>query len=148
MFGNMQNNNWMLPFMMGNNAMTGMNLGGNQLWENIYGTGNGNRMNMQQNMNEMNNQQYLNNKANVVFKTTGGLIMNMFIDYGTPLSNVISLFLKRVGKPELYSPNSGIYFLCNARKMNIYDQTPIQNLLGGQINPTIIVNDVKNLIGA
>ena len=146
MFGNMQNNNWMLPFMMGNNAMTGMNLGGNQLWPNIYGNGNG--MNMQQNMNGMNNQRFLTNKANVVFKTTGGLIMNMFIDYGTPLSDVILLFLKRVGKPELYRPNSGIYFLCNARKMNIYDQTPIQNLLGGQINPTIIVNDVKNLIGA
>ena len=137
----MPNNNWMNPFM-GNN---GMNIGGNQLWQNIYGNG----MNMQQNMNGMNNQQsFLNDQANVVFKTTGGLVMNMFVDCSTPISNIILLFLKRVGKPELYTPNSGIYFLCNARKVNIYDKTPIKNFLGGQTNPTIMVNDVKNLIGA
>ena len=146
MFGNMQNNNFMFPLMMANNAnnvMTGMNIGGNQFWQNAYGG------NMQQNMNGMNNQQSFsnNNKINVVFKTTGGLNMNVFVDFGTPLCDVLSLFLKRVGKYELYAPNSGIYFLNNARKVNIYDTTPIQNLFGG-LNPTIIVNDVKNLIGA
>ena len=165
MFGNnTPNNNWMNPLMyFGNNGMTGMNIGGNQFWENIYGNGmnlnmlqnmnmnmqnmnmNMQNMNMQQNMNQ---QSFSNDKANVVFKTTQGLKINMFVDFGTSISDTILLFLKRVGKPELFHPNSGIYFICNAKKVNIYDQTKIENTFGHQINPVIIVNDVKNLIGA
>ena len=151
MFGNnMSNNNWMNPLMyFGNNGMTGMNIGGNQFWENIYG--NGMNLNMLQNMNmqqNMNQQSFSNDKVNVVFKTTQGLKINMFVDFGTSISDTILLFLKRVGKPELFHPDSGIYFICNAKKVNIYDQTKIENTFGHQINPVIIVNDVKNLIGA
>ena len=151
MFGNnTPNNNWMNPLMyFGNNGMTGMNIGGNQFWENIYGNGMNlnmlHNMNMQQNMNQ---QSFSNDKANVVFKTTQGLKINMFVDFGTSISDTILLFLKRVGKPELFHPDSGIYFICNAKKVNIYDQTKIENTFGQQINPVIIFNDVKNLIGA
>ena len=102
-------------------------------------------MNMQQNMNQ---QSFSNDKINVVFKTTQGLKINMSFDFGTSISDAILLFLKRVGKPELFHPDSGIYFICNAKKVNIYDQTKIENTFGHQINPVIIVNDVKNLIGA
>ena len=147
MLGNMPNFNWMLfgmPGMnMGNNFMPNMNMGGNDFWQNIYGNG----FNMPQNMNQ-NQQQDIYDKLNVVFKTTGGLKMNVFVNVGTSISDTILLFLKRVGKTELFRPNSGIYFLCNARKLNIYDKTPIDIFTGGQINPVIMVNDVQNLIGA
>ena len=147
MFGNMSNFNWIpfgMPWLnMGNNFLPNMNIGGNDFWKNIYGDG----INLQQNMN-LNQQQAIYDKLNVVFKTTGGLKMNIFVDIGTSISDTILLFLKRVGKAELFHPNSGIYFLCNARKINIYDKTSIENFTGGQINPVIMVNDVKNLIGA
>ena len=53
-----------------------------------------------------------------------------------------------MNKPELFAPNSGIFFLYNALKINIYDQRKIVDFLGGMSYPTIIVNDVQNLIGA
>ena len=137
MLGNMPNFNWMLF------GMPGMNMGGNAFWQNIYSDG----INMPQNMSQ-NQQQDIYDKLNVVFKTTGGLKMNVFVNVGTSISDTILLFLKRVGKTELFRPNSGIYFLCNARKLNIYDKTPIDIFTGGQINPVIMVNDVQNLIGA
>ena len=148
MFGNMPIFNWMLfgiPGMnMGNNFMPNMNMGGNASWQNIYGDG----INMPQNMSQNPLQGGTYDKLNVVFKTTGGLKMNVFVNVGTSISDAILLFLKRVGKTELFKPNSGIYFLCNARKLNIYDKTAIENFTGGQINPVIMVNDVQNLIGA
>ena len=50
MFENMSNNNWMNPLMYNrNNGKSGMNIGGNQFWENIYD--NGMNFNMLQNMN-------------------------------------------------------------------------------------------------
>ena len=50
----------------------------------------------------------------LVFKTTGGLITNLNVKRGTPVFEALSLYLKRVGKPELFNPNSGIFFLYNA----------------------------------
>ena len=152
---NMNMNNNMMPGFMdmnmnmipgmnmnnNNNLIPGMNMGGNDMWKMIYGDGFNLNLNMNQNMNQP-------DKANVVFKTTGGLKMNLFVDFGTTVSQTLLLFLKRVGKPELFNPNSGIFFLCNAKKLNIFDNTKIENMLGGQINPVIMVNDVKNLIGA
>ena len=139
---NMNMNNNMMPGMnMKNNMMSGMNMGGNELWKAIYGDG----FNINQNMNQNMNQP---DKVNVVFKSTSGLKMNVTVNVGTTVSNTLLLFLKRVGKPELFKPDSGIFFLFNARKLNIYDNTKIENLLGGQLSYLIIVNDVKNLIGA
>ena len=103
---------------------------------------------MKKNMNEKNQQPSSNDKVNVVFKTTQGLKINILVNFGTSISDTILLFLKRVGKPELFNPNSGIYFICNAEKVNIYDQTKIENTFAHQFNPVIIVNEVKNLIGA
>ena len=139
---NMNMNNNMMSGMnmnmnMNNNMMSGMNMGGNEFWKAVYGDG----FNMNQNMNQP-------DQVNVVFKSTSGLKMMVSVDVGTTVSNTLLLFLKRVGKPELFKPDSGIVFICNARKLNIYDNTKIENLLGGQLNYLIMVNDVKNLIGA
>ena len=158
MLGNMPN--WMffgMPFMdmnnmnmnnmnmnninMNNMMMPGMNMGGNEFWSMIYGTGSNFQQNNQQ-------QQFSPDKVNVVFKTTAGLKTNVSVNLGTSIKNTIQTYLNRVGKPELFDINSGIFFLCNARRINIYDETKIENFLGGQINPIIMVNDVKNLIGA
>ena len=151
MYGNMPNFNWMffgMPMNKGNNNFNyGMNFNNNEFWTNIYGNG----INMQT-MNQGN--QLMNsvcNKVNLVFKTTGGLKTNLIINYGTTVSEALLIYLKRVGKPELFDPNSGIFFLYNAKRINLNDNTKIEDFIrnfGNQINPIIIVNDVKNLIGA
>ena len=146
MYGNMQNPN-MMPFGMNignNNFNQFMNFGGNQNLLNIYNIGN----NQQQNINQGNSCPLFEEYINLVFKTTGGLITNLNVKRGTPVFEALSLYLKRVGKPELFNPNSGIFFLYNARKINLYDNTNIENFLKVTMNPTIMVNDDKNLIGA
>ena len=144
MYGNMQNPN-MMPFGMNmNNNFNQFNLGENQNLLNIYNIGN----NQQQNINQGNSCPLFDEYINIVFKTTGGLITNLNVKRGTPVFEALSLYLKRVGKPELFNPNSGIFFLYNARKINIYDNTKIENFINLVMGPTIMVNDVKNLIGA
>ena len=144
MYGNMQNPN-MMPFGMNmNNNFNQFNLGENQNLLNIYNIGN----NQQQNINQGNSCPLFEEYINLVFKTTGGLITNLNVKRGTPVFEALSLYLKRVGKPELFNPNSGIFFLYNARKINIYDNTKIENFINLVMGPTIMVNDVKNLIGA
>ena len=146
------NNNWMIygfPNMnnmnMGNYGMNGNIYGGNNFWEMAYGQQNY----FTQNFNQMNQQQYMPNKYNINFKTTGGVKVLVNVDVGTSISDTLLLFLKRVGKPELFDVNSGIFFLCNAQKLNIYDRSPIQSLsMDGGTNLIIMVNDVQNLIGA
>ena len=143
---------WMFPqnMNMGNYMMPGNLQGGNYnqdyYFNVVYGLG-------MQNLNQMNPNQFnpfqKDMKMNIVFKTTGGLTIQMFIDFGTPISEVILTYLKRVGKPELYSPNIPVYFFCNATKINIYDNNPIESLSmtkGTSLN--VMVNDVQNLIGA
>ena len=144
MYGNMQNPN-MMPFGMNmNNNFNQFNLGENQNLLNIYNIGN----NQQQNINQGNSCPLFEEYINLVFKTTGGLITNLNVKRGTRVFEVLSLYLKRVGKPELFNPNSGIFFLYNARQINIYDNTKIENFINLVMGPTIMVNDVKNLIGA
>ena len=135
---------------MANYMMTGNLQGGNNnpdyYFNMIYGQG-------MQNLAQMNPIQFNPfqkiTKVNVVFKTTGGLSIQMFIDIGTPISQVILTYLKRVGKPELYSPNIPVFFFCNAARINIYDDNPIESLsMGGGSTLNIMVNDVQNLIGA
>ena len=145
MFGNMPNMN-IMPFGMPNmnyNFNPQMNLGGNQNQDlfQVYNIGINNQ---QQN----NNSQLFESKFNILFKTTGGLKTQLIVERGTPLCDVLLLYLKRVQKPELYAVDSGIFFLYNARKINIYDKTKVENFLNISITPIIMVNDVKNLIGA
>ena len=127
MYGSFQNPNMNPFFPMNNfnnfnNFLPTNNVVGGQLLSLIYNNGNFNTNNQQQNFNL--------GKINVIFKTTGGLI------------TILSV------KPELFEENSGIFFLYNANRIKLNDNTPIKNFLNIFITPTIMVNDVKNLIGA
>ena len=137
MFANPNMNmNMMNPFMIGGN------------WMNIY-------LNMN-NMNNMNN--IINNmpfpnpqgqsKINVIFKTTMGVVTNVLIDYGKTMSDLFQVYLKRVDKIELYNTKDTILFLFNAKKLSFTDNTKVEDFFKLTPNPTIVVNDVKGLIGA
>ena len=145
--GNMQNFNWMFginPLMMNpmfNNQMGGINFGQNENWGMVYGGG----ININQG-NQFN--QNTPGKKNIIFKTTQNVRTLLAVDLDKTLSDTILLYLKRVNKPELFTKDSGICFLYNARKLDIYDKTKIGVLFGQIFNPTIMVTDILNLIGA
>ena len=143
MFGFFPNFNMMMPVMtgnMGNNVNQGMN-NPNDIMGLVYGSG--------QNMNQGNNQSsFTTTKNNIIFKATIGLIVMIPVDLDKTLSDAILLYLRRVDREKLFKKNSGILFLHNAKVIDIYNQTTIRQYFGGFINPTIVVNDVKNLIGA
>ena len=135
------------PMMFGNPNMNmmgqGMNMGGN--WMNIYSNMN--------NMNNMNNNMPFPNpqgqsKINVIFKTTMGVVTNVLIDYGKTMSDLFQVYLKRVDKIELYNTKDSILFLFNAIKLSFTDNTKVEDFFKLTPNPTIVVNDVKGLIGA
>ena len=88
------------------------------------------------------------NKINIVFKTTANVRTNVVADYGKTVSDIILLYLKRVGREELFKKDSGICFLNNAKKIDIYDKTKVEIYFKNTSSPLIIVNDVQNLIGA
>ena len=134
----------MNTMFMNNNGMAGMNFdqSQNNYLNMIYGQGIG--------MNFNPNQQFPSspNKVTIQFKTTQAVKTIVIVEYDKTVSETLLLYLKRVNKPELFAPNSGIFFLYNAFKINIYDQRKIGDFLGGMTFPTIMVTDVQNLIGA
>ena len=137
------NNNNFMPNCFNNNMMPGMNLGGNESWISGYGPG------INFNMGQM--QVPIapgSNKINIVFKTTANVRTNVVADYGKTVSDIILLYLKRVGREELFKKDSGICFLNNAKKIDIYDKTKVEIYFKNTSSPLIIVNDVQNLIGA
>lgn len=147
-FDPMGNFNWMFgampgmnPMNMGNNPMMGMNFDQNNFMSFIYGQG--------FNFNQGNQQPILQpDKINIIFKTTQAVRTLVTVDFNKPLSDTIYLYLQRVNRPDLFNPNSGIFFLYNANKINIYDKTAVGVFFHGMPNPIIIVNDLKNFIGA
>ena len=139
-------NGGMFGFPNQNMPMQGMNIEGNG-WMEIY-----NLINPNQQQNMIQNNFIQNNNAlpkiNIVFRTTKAVRTNITIDYGKTVSELIQLYFKRVGKPELFNRPLDICFIFNANKMNFNDQTPVQNYFLGVYNPFITVNDTKDLIGA
>ena len=90
-------------------------------------------------------------KMNVMFKTTQGVTQSLVYNYGTTVDQVLKKYLKRVNREDLINDkkNMGkICFLFNAAQLKFGDQTPIEQFFKGISNPTVVVNDVNNLIGA
>ena len=154
-FGNMQNMqnmqnipnfNWMFginPAMLNpmfNNQMIGMNFSQNDVLGLVYGAGANTNQNNQNNQNSP-------GKINIIFKTTQNVRTPLTVELNKTLSDTILLYLKRVNKPELFAKDSGICFIYNAKKLDIYDKTPV-GVLFVQPYPIIMVTDVLNLIGA
>ena len=147
-FGNNPNFNWMFginPVMMNpmfNNQMGGFNFSNNDAtWGMVYGAGTSTNQDNQFNQNNP-------GKKNIIFKTTQAVKTILTVDLDKTLSDTILLYLKRVNKPQLFAPDSGICFLYNAKKLDIYDKTPIGVLFNQIYSPTIMVTDILNLIGA
>ena len=128
-----------------NFMMPGMNTGGNANWMSIYNN------NIQQNNNmNMNNSVFgaPDNKINVVFKTTKGVITNVLIDKGKTMSYLFAVYLKKVDKYELFNKPNTIFFLFNAKRFDFLDDHKVEDIFSVIHYPTIVVNDIRGLIGS
>ena len=117
-------------------------MGGN--WSAMYNPVNVNNMN-----NNMNNTTVPQSpgKMNVVFKTTAGTIKNIQADFGTTIGQLIILYLKRMDRENLIGNEKDICFLYDAAKLKYDDNRKIEQVFKFG-NPSVMVNDVQNLIGA
>jgi hypothetical protein len=89
------------------------------------------------------------NKINCVFKTTQGVVSNVLIEGNKTMGELLKVYLKRMGKEELIGKKDvGVCFLYNATKIDFSNKTTIEDFFHFTPNPTLIVNDVNNLIGA
>ena len=86
-------------------------------------------------------------KINVLFRTGTGVNVNVIIDADKTMSDLISLFLKKVGKPELFGKEEDVYFIYNGAKFDHRNEKPLSRAFSS-LQPTIFVNETRNLIGA
>ena len=86
-------------------------------------------------------------KINVLFRTGKGVNVNVIIDADKTMSDLISLFLKKVGKPELFGKEEDVYFIYNGAKFDHRNEKPLSRAFSS-LQPTIFVNETRNLIGA
>ncbi len=88
------------------------------------------------------------NKKNLVFRTGAGITKNVQISYGQTVGDALKLFLRMVGQGELIDDTTGkIVFLFNAQNIDVNNKEIVEKFFKG-VTPTIVVNDVGNLIGA
>ena len=86
-------------------------------------------------------------KINMVFKTTKGMQLNIYINFGKTVSELIKIYFKRVEKPYLFYRPQDICFLYNAKRIDFNEQKNVEQYFKG-FNVNIVVNDTKDLIGA
>ena len=137
-------NNMNMNGMMGNNNsnmnMTGMNIGGNANWLQGYNSIKSGG----------NNTVAIDKKMTFIFMTTTGgkPPINIIIDHGTTINELITLYFKRLGQPELMERKQDICFLYNAQRIDYDCQQKVEKFFKFNSNPTILVSDLHNLIGA
>ena len=89
------------------------------------------------------------NQINVVFKTSQGAILSMFFDPNISIGTAIKkCFIKIGGDEVVESYKKKLYFLYNAKRYTTEDKIILKDLFKNISQPTIIINDVNNLVGA
>ena len=139
-FNNNFNNTGFGPNM--NTIIQGMNMGGVSGWRDLYNTKNQNVNQLQGTVNFSGGR-----KVNLLFRTTKGMKINMMIDFGKTVREMIEIYFKRVEKPDLINRPQDICFIFNAKRIDFNEQRKVEDYFGG-IFANITVNDVKDLIGA
>ena len=127
--------------MQNNMNFQGMNMGGNQNWMQGYNSIN-NPNNQAKNSNTM------PNKINCIFNTTTGKTLTILIDHGKTVNELIKIYFMRINQPELMNREGDICFVYNASKIEFNNQQKVEDFFRFNSNPSILVNDVHNLIGA
>ena len=128
---------------MGNDNMELNQMFFNTDWKSVYNKNYLGNTNIKQ-KNKVENEV---RKINVLFRTGKGVNVNVIIDADKTMSDLISLFLKKVGKPELFGKEEDVYFIYNGAKFEHRNEKPLSRAFSS-LQPTIFVNETKELIGA
>jgi len=96
---------------------------------------------------EQDNEYEEEQKINIIFKTTKGVWTNIFANVNSSIENLIKNYFKIIDREDLIG-NNQIAFLYNASKIYINDKTKVKDFFKNNSNPTIIVNDIQDIIGA
>ena len=125
------------PILNANNPGQIMDGAASQGWKNLYDT--------KKKKETVVNQ--FPGKINAFFTTTKGMKLTIYIDFGKTVSELIKIYFKRVEKPHLFYRPQDICFIYNANTINFNEQKTVEQFFKGFV-VNIIVNDVKDLIGA
>ena len=68
-------------------------------------------------------------------------------NYGRTVEDLIHTFFKRVDQEDLFT-KGGIAFVYNATQIDYHLQRKVEEFFKYNSNPTVMVLDVNNLIGA
>ena len=144
---NVNNNNFMMNNGMNmccipnmNVNLQGMNLNEAKNWQEIY-----QNQNIQQIQNNGGNMDLM--KVNVIFTTTMGITVNMKVNFGKRVCDLIELYFKLINREDLYKQPQDLCFICNAKIIDCKDQTPVERFFRSGF-ARITINDVRGLIGA
>ena len=92
------------------------------------------------------------NIINLIFKTTKGKTKNIMINSENSVGTAIKKYLMSIGNPEIISlldkGENRLLFIYHQEKLNFNDNRKIKDVFQYELCPTIIVNDVNDLIGA
>lgn len=84
-------------------------------------------------------------RVNALFKTSPGVNVNVSVEYGTTVKQLLSKYLEIRGRPDLINNNDKIQFIHNANMIQFTDITPVEKYFNYN-HPSIIVNDVLGLL--
>ena len=144
---------------MFNNNFQGMGINNNFLPNMIVMNQNNfipNMMGMNNNVNNINDEwmkgfqmnPMIEEKIAITFKTTKGLAKTLYFNYGTTVDKMLETYLKSIARENLYKQKSKeICFIFNAHVISYGNLTPVEIFFNGCKSPSVIVNEVNNLIG-
>ena len=141
---NMNMNMNLFPNQNMNMNVPGLNMGGAQNWMGIYNTPAINQ-NMQQMPN--NEENMVMGKVNCILTTTRGIKVNMKIEFGKRVCDLIAQYFKLINREDLLQQPQDLCFIYNAKRMDFKDQTPVERFFGSGF-VRITINDIQGLIGA
>ena len=89
-------------------------------------------------------------KINIHFRTTQNIRHSIAVNLEITIGQLLNKYLILAKRKDLIDDkdkSSKIVFLNNSYKLRFEDKTPVGEFFKGQVNPTIIVNEIQNLCG-
>ena len=73
-------------------------------------------------------------------------LISLILNPNTTVAKMLYIYLKKIGKSEMFGKVENIEFIYNSEKLNFFDSTPLYKFLG-YTNTLIKVSWKKNLLG-
>ena len=78
-------------------------------------------------------------KINITFFSKFNNKLDLNLNYGTSIDQMLKIFLRRIGRKDLIDRSEGICFIFNGNRVNFRDETPIELFFNNFHNPKLFV---------